>query len=112
MKQKLLNIFKLFFIHEENGDGCIMIIDDDYETHYVKCVEISPFSREGTFENNEYYLVVPEVKSIARYAAQFDLSQKLFPEILGVFQKVLLNYPMNRLHETIPDFHNTKKRYK
>lgn len=80
-----------FFIHEENGDGCVMIIDDDYETHYVKCVEISPFSREGTFENNEYYLVVPEVKSIAKYAAQFDLSQKLFPEILGVFQKVLLN---------------------
>ena len=30
----------------------------------------------------------------------------------GNFQKSLIEYPMNRLHETIPDFHNTKKRYK
>jgi Ser/Thr protein kinase RdoA (MazF antagonist) len=30
----------------------------------------------------------------------------------GNFQKSLTEYPMNRLHETIPDFHNTTKRYK
>ena len=28
----------------------------------------------------------------------------------GNFQKSLKDYPMNRLHETIPDFHNTPKR--
>ena len=30
----------------------------------------------------------------------------------GNFQKALKEYPMNRLHETIPDFHDTKKRYR
>lgn len=80
-----------FFIKEENGPGCAMIIDTDYETHSVKCIEISAFSKEGTFENTEYYLQVPEAKSILKYASEFDLSGKLFPEILGSFQKILLN---------------------
>lgn len=30
----------------------------------------------------------------------------------GNFQKLLRNYPMNKLEETIKDFHNTKKRFK
>lgn len=30
----------------------------------------------------------------------------------GNFQKALKEYPMSRLHETIPDFHDTKKRYR
>lgn len=29
----------------------------------------------------------------------------------GNFQKSLIDYPMSRLHETIPNFHDTKKRY-
>lgn len=29
----------------------------------------------------------------------------------GNFQKALIDYPINKLHDTIPDFHDTKKRY-
>ncbi|MDR0532051.1 MAG: aminoglycoside phosphotransferase family protein [Oscillospiraceae bacterium] len=29
----------------------------------------------------------------------------------GTFQRMLDGFPIERLHETIPDFHNTKKRY-
>lgn len=80
-----------FFIREEGTDGCLMIIDDDFETYFVKCIEVVPFSREGTFENNEYYLQVPKTKSILKYVSEFDLKGKLFPELLGTFQKLLLN---------------------
>ncbi|WP_428867313.1 phosphotransferase enzyme family protein [Clostridium sediminicola] len=31
---------------------------------------------------------------------------------LGKFQEMLLDFPVKTLHESIPDFHNTKKRYK
>lgn len=79
-----------FFIKEENGDGCLMIISDDYETYTVKCIQISPFSKE-TYAEEEYYLQVPEARSILHYISEYDLNGKLFPEILGIFQRTLLD---------------------
>lgn len=32
--------------------------------------------------------------------------------IFGLFQRLLSDYPVDNLHETIPDFHNTKARFK
>ncbi len=31
--------------------------------------------------------------------------------VIGFFQNLLANYPIDKLHDTIPDFHNTPKRY-
>ena len=79
-----------FFIKEENGNGCLMIIDEDYETKSVKCVVVTPFSTDS-YSSSEYFIQVPEARSILKYVSEFDLNGKLFPEILGTFQRVLLD---------------------
>lgn len=82
-----------FFIREEGKAGCIMITDDDYESKSVKCIELVPFSKDQreTYANTEYYIQVPQARSIINYISQFDLNGKFFPEILGVFQRCLLD---------------------
>ena len=44
-----------------------------------------------------------------------DLAVLLYKEIetlaFGNFQRLLADYPADTLHETIPDFHNTVKRF-
>ena len=79
-----------FFIREVDSDGCLMIVDDTFETYSVNCLVISPFEKT-TLTNTEFYIQVPEARSILYYASEFDLSQRLFPELLGTFQKLLLN---------------------
>ena len=82
-----------FFIKEEEsvGNGCLMIIDELYETHSVKCLTVVPFSKTTEYTNEEYYIQVPEARSILHYLSEFDLSGKFLPEILGIFQQTLLN---------------------
>ena len=66
-------------------------------------------------ENGErdYYRIYEYIENAVTYDCSTD------PEIVyntgkafGNFQKLLRNYPMSRLTETIKDFHNTDKRYK
>jgi len=48
------------------------------------------------------------------YSVDIPEDPKLFYELgkaFGKFQKMLDSFPIDTLHETIPDFHNTKKRY-
>lgn len=79
-----------FFIREVDSDGCLMVIDEDYEHYSIKCLAISDFTKTELSET-EFYVQVPDARSILYYVSEFDLSQKLFPELLGSFQKVLLN---------------------
>ena len=60
----------------------------------------------------DYYRIYEFIESSISYDCSTD------PEIVyntgrafGNFQKLLRNYPMNRLTETIKDFHSTDKRY-
>ncbi|MBN2051474.1 MAG: aminoglycoside phosphotransferase family protein [Spirochaetales bacterium] len=46
-------------------------------------------------------------RDIVENPKQFYLAGRL----LGKFQGLLSDFPIERLHETIPDFHNTKKRF-
>ena len=79
-----------FFVHETNGNGCVMMVDDDFEGCSVKCIVITPFDKTS-LSSSEYFLTVPDAPSIMKYVSQYDLNGTLFKELLTSFQKVLLN---------------------
>ena len=79
-----------FFIREVDGDGCLEIVSDDFETTIAKCLIIYPFSKEF-YTNEEFYVQVPNARSILKYISEFELNKTFLPEILGSFQKLLLN---------------------
>ena len=79
-----------FFVHEVYGDGCVMMVDDDFETRSIKCLTIHKFKKE-TLDPTEYFLTVPDAPSIIKYVSDYDLNGTLFKELLASFQKVLLN---------------------
>lgn len=79
-----------FFVHEVYGDGCVMMVDDDFETCSIKCLTIRKFKKE-TLDPTEYFLTVPDAPSIIKYVSDYDLNGTLFKELLASFQKVLLN---------------------
>ena len=78
------------FIHEKNGDGCVIIVDDDFEGRSVKCLVVTKFNKKS-LQSSEYYLTVPDAPSIIKYVSEYDLNGLLFKELLTSFQKVLLN---------------------
>lgn len=62
-------------------------------------------------ENREYYRIYEFIENAIayNYSTEYKIVKKT-GEAFGNFQKLLSNYPMNQLEETIKDFHNTKKR--
>lgn len=65
-------------------------------------------------ENGErdYYRIYEYIENAVTYDCSTD-SQIVYNtgQAFGNFQKLLRNYPISRLAETIKDFHNTEKRY-
>lgn len=94
---------KGFFVREVDTDGCLMIVDDDFEHFTLKCLTISNFKAEE-LTSTEYYIQVPNAKSITYYLSHFDLSQKLLPELLTTFQTLLLN----ETYDSIQRLKNTR----
>lgn len=101
------NVRTGFIIKEVDGDGEAIILDNNFETFTVKCIIINQF-KNITYLENEYYVEVPEVKSIINYLANYDKKFKLLPEILTVFQKVVLN-ELEAYIEKIRDFRNINR---
>lgn len=62
-------------------------------------------------EDKEYYRIYEFIENAIayNYSTDYEIVKKT-GEAFGNFQKMLSNYPMNQLEETIKDFHNTKKR--
>ena len=62
---------------------------------------------------NEYYRIYKFIDNAVSYDQSVD-SKVVFNtgKAFGNFQRMLSNYPMNKLEETIKDFHNTPKRLK
>ena len=59
----------------------------------------------------EYYRIYDFIENAVSYDYSTDLNIVFNTgEAFGNFQKLLADYPMNRLEETIKDFHNTPKR--
>jgi len=79
-----------FFLHENDTDGCIMIVDEDFEKRSLKCLTIQKFVKTY-LTSTEYFITVPDAPSIMKYVSQYDLNGTLFKELLMSFQKVLLN---------------------
>lgn len=84
------DIRKGMIISEEVGTGSAMIVCDDFESPTVKCIKLGSFSKQF-FLPYEYYIQVPEARSILKYISEYDLQQTLFPELLGSFQRLLLD---------------------
>lgn len=81
-----------FFVKEEEntGTGVLEIIDDNYETTKLKCLTLVKFSKDF-YNQTEYFVQVPDTRSITHYLSDYDLKNRFLPEILGSFQKLLLN---------------------
>jgi len=66
-------------------------------------------------ENNnkrDYYIIYEFIENAVTYDCSTD-SNIVYNTgaAFGSFQRLLKDYPMNKLNETIKDFHDTKKRY-
>lgn len=79
-----------FFIKEVEAEGVLLIIDNHFETQNLKCVTVTPFQKTS-YESSEYFLQVPDMRSIVNYIAPYDRQYTLLPEVLEVFQKLILN---------------------
>ena len=79
-----------FFVRENDSVGCIMITSDEFETKTAYGITVTDFSKDS-LSASEYYVQVPDARSILKYISEYDLNRMLMPEILGSFQKLLLN---------------------
>ena len=79
-----------FIIKEEKGYGELIVVDDTFESPSVRCIAVQKFTG-SSYTPSEYYLEVPEYTKITKYLAEFDNKYTFLPEILLVFQRMLLD---------------------
>lgn len=64
-------------------------------------------------DTREYYRIYEYIENAISYDSSVDKNIVYNTgKAFGNFQKLLRDYPMNKLEETIKDFHNTPERYK
>lgn len=97
------NVRQGFIIKEEDGYGEAVITDTTFESTEVKALMTQPFPK-SSYLNTQYYLEVPECTSIVNYLAEFDKKYTFLPEILTIFQKLLLN----DINDTIQRLRNAR----
>ena len=62
--------------------------------------------------DRDYYRIYDFIEDAVTYSCSTEAEiVRNTGKAFGNFQKQLRNYPMNKLEETIKDFHNTKKRF-
>lgn len=70
------------------------------------------YVNEDEFSHKEYYRVYNYIDDSITYNKSINKNVVYNTgKAFGHFQKILRNYPMELLEETIENFHNTKKRY-
>jgi len=92
-----------FFIREKDGDGCLLLTGEDFETKVAYCTTIVPFSKTS-YTKSDYFIQVPNARSILKYISEYDLKRMFMPEVLGSFQKLLLN----ETYDSIQRLKNTR----
>lgn len=92
-----------FMIYEKDRAGKLLIVDTDYDSRRLKTITIQEFSGQ-TYSKNDYYLEVPEAKNITDYLSDYDKKFTMLPEILRVFQRVLLD----EIHDEINRIKNIR----
>lgn len=96
-----------FVIYEKDRAGRILIVDTDYESRRLKTLTLVPFSGQ-IYSKNDYYLEVPEAKNIVDYLSDFDKKFTMLPEILRIFQRVILDEIHDEV-ERLKNIRNIKK---
>lgn len=109
------NVFKNPAGVMENIGRVTSYLNELKEENEYEVMELIYTTDGDTFfeENGNYYRAFVFVKDAVSYNYSKDLetiyeSGKAF----GNFQKMLANFPLKDLHETIPNFHHTYERYK
>ena len=113
-----VNIFKEPYRLMKNIENVTDFIKhNDSETRdsltVIKTKEGAPlYVDKDEFSHKEYYRVYNYITDAISYdkVESCDVAYKA-GKAFGHFQKVLRNYPMELLEETIENFHNTQKRY-
>lgn len=89
--------------------------ENDYEHQVLDVIktrdnDLLCFVQEN--DVREYYRIYNFIENAIAYNQSTDLDVVYNTgQAFGNFQKLLRDYPIDKLHETIPDFHNTIKRY-
>lgn len=85
--------------------------DPERETLTVLFTEDGkPYYTDGDGHDWRMYLFIEGAKTFDQVKSSEDFYQSAYA--FGNFQSLLADYPAETLHETIPDFHNTVKRYR
>ena len=80
-------------VPNKNNKPLTVVLDENGEKQYYRAY--------NCIENSISYDVSTDKKIVYNTGKAF-----------GHFQRMLIDYPVNTLEDTIPDFHNTPKRYK
>lgn len=106
-KNLIDNLRPGFVIHETDAYGQLVIVDDTFESSELKCIAIQKF-RYSNYQKDKYYLEVPSYTSITKYLAEYDNKYTFIPEILLVFQRMLLD-EVNDSIQRLRDMRNIHK---
>ena len=79
-----------FMICEENSTGKMIVTDDNFEKMEIKCLTVYPFLYT-TYNSDQYYFEVPETTNIIKYLSEYDRKYTFLPEILTIYQRLLLD---------------------
>lgn len=96
-----------FIICEKDRAGRLMVVDETDESSRIKVLTIHEFSK-SEYAPDEYYLEVPEAKNIVDYLSDYDKKFIMIPEILRIFQRVLLDEVHDEV-ERIKNIRNSSK---
>ncbi len=92
-----------FIICEKDRAGRLLVTDTNYETSRIKTITLQAFSTKY-YTKDEYYLEVPEARNITEYLSDYDKKFTMLPEILRIFQRVLLD----EIHDEIERIKNIR----
>ena len=92
-----------FIISEKNNPGKLLVVDTNYESNKLKTITLSPFYKTN-YTKDDYYLEIPEAKNIVGYLSDYDKKYTMIPEILRIFQRVLLD----EIHDEIERIKNIR----
>lgn len=96
-----------FIIKEKDRTGELLVVDSNFETTQIKCLALQTFGYTN-YTKDEYYIEVPQYTSITKYLAEFDKKFTFIPEILEIFQRLLLD-EINDSIQRIRDIRNIHK---
>ena len=103
------NIRQGFILKATDGYGEAVIVDDTFESPQVHALLLgSTMFKYNNYAYSEFYLEVPEYTNITKYLAEYDNKYTFLPEILTVFQRVLLD-DINDTIQRLRDARNINK---